>query len=69
MKLSQFAEDCKKVFFYSLKISQQEIIRLGGEVELVDLGPQQGKNIHLPPALLGTLGKDSAKKTVGQNMI
>ncbi|KAK2569472.1 Cytosolic non-specific dipeptidase [Acropora cervicornis] len=43
---------------------KDEIIRLGGEVELVDLGPQQGKNVHLPPALLGTLGKDSAKKTL-----
>ena len=55
-----------KSFFCSLKISLQEIIRLGGEVELVDLGPQEGKNVQLPPVLLGKLGKDSAKKTVSK---
>ncbi|KAK2569282.1 Cytosolic non-specific dipeptidase [Acropora cervicornis] len=43
---------------------KDEIIRLGGEVELVDLGPQEGKNVQLPPVLLGKLGKDSAKKTL-----
>lgn len=45
-------------------VVQQEVIRLGGEVELADLGLQHGANINLPPVLLGILGKDPAKKTV-----
>ena len=43
---------------------QQEVISLGGEVELADLGPQHGVDINLPPVLLGILGKDPSKKTV-----
>lgn len=39
-------------------------------MELVDLGPQAGIELQLPPALLGKLGNDPAKKTVrsGCNM-
>ncbi|KAL9955615.1 hypothetical protein ACROYT_G036964 [Oculina patagonica] len=44
--------------------AKDEIIRLGGEVELADLGPQHGVGIQLPPVLLGILGKDPAKKTL-----
>lgn len=41
------------------------MIRLGGEAELAELGPQKGtENLQLPPVLLGTLGRDPAKKTV-----
>ena len=39
-------------------------MRLGGEVELADLGPQHGVGLQLPPILLGILGNDPAKKTV-----
>ena len=40
------------------------MVRLGGEVELAELGPQAGVDLQLPPVLLGTLGNDPAKKTV-----
>ncbi|KAJ7390427.1 Metallopeptidase M20 [Desmophyllum pertusum] len=43
---------------------KDEVIRLGGEVELAELGPQHGVDIQLPPVLLGILGKDPAKKTL-----
>ncbi|XP_027036203.1 cytosolic non-specific dipeptidase-like isoform X1 [Pocillopora damicornis] len=43
---------------------KDELISLGGEVELADLGMQHGANIPLPPVLLGILGKDPAKKTL-----
>lgn len=43
---------------------KDELISLGGEVELADLGVQHGANIPLPPVLLGILGKDPAKKTL-----
>ena len=39
-------------------------MRLGGEVELADLGPQHGVDLQLPPIILGILGNDPAKKTV-----
>ena len=42
-------------------------MRLGGEVELAELGPQKGVDLQLPPVLLGILGKDPAKKTVSYN--
>lgn len=44
---------------------KQEIVRLGGEVELAELGSQHGVDLQLPPVLLGVLGKDPTKKTVG----
>lgn len=61
-------------FFFSNKSNaaqflQQELISLGGEVELADLGIQHGANIPLPPVLLGILGKDPAKKTVSHYLI
>lgn len=61
-------------FFFSNKSNaaqflQQELISLGGEVELADLGMQHGANIPLPPVLLGILGKDPAKKTVSHYLI
>ncbi|KAM7439113.1 Metallopeptidase M20 [Porites harrisoni] len=44
---------------------KDEVIRLGGEAELAELGPQKGtENLQLPPVLLGTLGSDPAKKTL-----
>ncbi|XP_073245631.1 cytosolic non-specific dipeptidase-like isoform X1 [Porites lutea] len=44
---------------------KDEVIRLGGEAELAELGPQKGTdNLQLPPVLLGTLGSDPAKKTL-----
>ena len=44
----------------------QEIERLGGKVELAELGEEEknGKMIPLPPVLLGQLGEDPKKKTV-----
>ncbi|XP_072323271.1 cytosolic non-specific dipeptidase-like [Scyliorhinus torazame] len=45
----------------------KEIERLGGSVELADIGQQtlpDGKKIPLPPILLATLGNDPKKKTV-----
>lgn len=51
-------------YFVYWFVIKQEVIRLGGEVELADLGLQHGVNINLPPVLLGILGKDPAKKTV-----
>ena len=45
-------------------VVQQEVIRLGGEVELAELGLQHGANVNLPPVLLGILGKDPSKQTV-----
>lgn len=52
------------VKYFTLFVVSQEVIRLGGEVELAELGPQHGVDIQLPPVLLGILGKDPAKKTV-----
>lgn len=43
---------------------KDEVIRLGGEVELAELGLQHGANVNLPPVLLGILGKDPAKQTL-----
>uniref|UniRef100_UPI00398F5B77 cytosolic non-specific dipeptidase n=1 Tax=Pristiophorus japonicus TaxID=55135 RepID=UPI00398F5B77 len=45
----------------------KEIERLGGSVELADIGQQtlpDGTKIPLPPILLATLGNDPGKKTV-----
>ncbi|XP_060680288.1 cytosolic non-specific dipeptidase-like isoform X1 [Hemiscyllium ocellatum] len=45
----------------------KEIEKLGGSVELVDIGQQtlpDGSKIPLPPILLATLGNDPKKKTV-----
>ncbi|XP_051879011.1 cytosolic non-specific dipeptidase-like isoform X2 [Pristis pectinata] len=45
----------------------KEIEKLGGSVELANIGQQtlpDGRNIPLPPVLLATLGNDPAKKTL-----
>lgn len=47
-----------------VKKVKDEIVQLGGEVELVDLGLQKDTDLQLPPVLLGILGKDPAKKTL-----
>ncbi|XP_048849677.1 cytosolic non-specific dipeptidase [Brienomyrus brachyistius] len=50
-----------------MKIAAKDIERLGGSVELVDLGKQKlhsGEEIPLPPIVLGQLGSDPKKKTV-----
>lgn len=43
-----------------------QLTSLGVETKLVDLGKQEleGQVLDLPPAILGTIGKDPAKKTV-----
>lgn len=50
-----------------VKFVAKEVERLGGTVELVDIGQQtlpDGSKIPLPPILLATLGNDPKKKTV-----
>ncbi|MBN3296187.1 CNDP2 dipeptidase, partial [Amia calva] len=50
-----------------MQIAAKEIERLGGTVELVDVGKQKladGAEIPLPPIILGQLGSDPGKKTV-----
>uniref|UniRef100_A0AAY4EKA5 Cytosolic non-specific dipeptidase n=1 Tax=Denticeps clupeoides TaxID=299321 RepID=A0AAY4EKA5_9TELE len=50
-----------------IEMAAKDIERLGGTVELVDIGMQKlhsGEEIPLPPIILGTLGSDPAKKTV-----
>ncbi|RXM96052.1 Cytosolic non-specific dipeptidase, partial [Acipenser ruthenus] len=50
-----------------MEIAAKEIERLGGTVELVDIGKQklsEGAEIPLPPIILGKLGSDPKKKTV-----
>uniref|UniRef100_A0A8C4THX0 Cytosolic non-specific dipeptidase n=1 Tax=Erpetoichthys calabaricus TaxID=27687 RepID=A0A8C4THX0_ERPCA len=50
-----------------MQIAAKEVERLGGTVELVDIGMQQlpdGTEIPLPPIILGQLGSDPKKKTV-----
>ncbi|XP_034456124.1 LOW QUALITY PROTEIN: cytosolic non-specific dipeptidase-like [Hippoglossus hippoglossus] len=50
-----------------MEMAAKEIKRLGGEVEMVDIGKQtlpSGKEIPLPPVILGHLGSDPSKKTV-----
>lgn len=43
-----------------------ELTALGVQTKLVDLGKQvlDGVELDLPPAILGTIGTDPAKKTV-----
>ncbi|KAG8431498.1 hypothetical protein GDO86_018534 [Hymenochirus boettgeri] len=50
-----------------MEVATKEIERLGGTVELVDIGKQKlhdGTEIPLPPIILGKLGSDPGKKTV-----
>lgn len=50
-----------------MEVATLDIQRLGGSVELVDIGKQKlpdGSEIPLPPILLGKLGSDPQKKTV-----
>uniref|UniRef100_A0AAX7VIB9 Peptidase M20 dimerisation domain-containing protein n=1 Tax=Astatotilapia calliptera TaxID=8154 RepID=A0AAX7VIB9_ASTCA len=50
-----------------MEMAAKDIERLGGTVELVDVGKQKlpsGEEITLPPIILGQLGSDPAKKTV-----
>ncbi|XP_060948660.1 cytosolic non-specific dipeptidase-like [Limanda limanda] len=50
-----------------MEMAAEEIKRLGGEVEMVDIGKQtlpSGEEIPLPPVILGHLGSDPGKKTV-----
>lgn len=49
-----------------MNVAAKEIERLGGTVELVDIGKQKldGREISLPPVILGHLGSDPGKKTV-----
>uniref|UniRef100_A0A4W3HXE3 Cytosolic non-specific dipeptidase n=1 Tax=Callorhinchus milii TaxID=7868 RepID=A0A4W3HXE3_CALMI len=50
-----------------VKFVAKEVERLGGTVELADIGQQtlpDGSQIPLPPILLATLGNDPKKKTV-----
>uniref|UniRef100_A0A669D0Q2 Cytosolic non-specific dipeptidase n=1 Tax=Oreochromis niloticus TaxID=8128 RepID=A0A669D0Q2_ORENI len=50
-----------------MEMAAKDIERLGGTVELVDVGKQKlpsGEEIPLPPIILGQLGSDPAKKTV-----
>lgn len=50
-----------------MKWAEVQFKQLGATTELADLGMQKlhnGKEIPLPPALLGTLGTDPKKKTV-----
>lgn len=44
----------------------EQLNSLGVETKLVDLGKQDldGQTLDLPPAILGTIGNDPAKKTV-----
>ncbi|XP_054620173.1 cytosolic non-specific dipeptidase [Dunckerocampus dactyliophorus] len=50
-----------------MEIAAKDIERLGGTVEMVDIGKQKlpgGEEIPLPPIILGSLGSDPGKKTV-----
>lgn len=50
-----------------MEVAAADVQRLGGSVELVDIGKQKlpdGSEIPLPPILLGKLGSDPQKKTV-----
>ncbi|KAF3833979.1 hypothetical protein F7725_025183 [Dissostichus mawsoni] len=50
-----------------MEMAAKDIERLGGTVEMVDIGKQKlpsGEEIPLPPIVLGHLGSDPAKKTV-----
>ncbi|KAM9385058.1 cytosolic non-specific dipeptidase isoform 1-T2 [Pholidichthys leucotaenia] len=50
-----------------MEMAAKDIERLGGTVELVDIGKQKlpsGEEIPLPPIILGQLGSDPGKKTV-----
>lgn len=50
-----------------MEMAANDIKRLGGTVELVDIGKQKlgsGDEIDLPPIVLGQLGTDPSKKTV-----
>ncbi|XP_076865968.1 cytosolic non-specific dipeptidase isoform X2 [Brachyhypopomus gauderio] len=50
-----------------MEIAGKDIERLGGSVELVDIGKEKlpgGEEIPLPPIILGRLGSDPGKKTV-----
>uniref|UniRef100_A0A672J2X8 Peptidase M20 dimerisation domain-containing protein n=1 Tax=Salarias fasciatus TaxID=181472 RepID=A0A672J2X8_SALFA len=50
-----------------MEMAAEDIKRLGGTVELVDIGKQKlpsGEEIPLPPIVLGQLGSDPGKKTV-----
>ncbi|XP_022524268.1 cytosolic non-specific dipeptidase [Astyanax mexicanus] len=50
-----------------MEMAAKDIERLGGTVELVDIGKQKlpgGEEIPLPPIILGRLGSDPGKKTV-----
>ncbi|XP_075911090.1 cytosolic non-specific dipeptidase isoform X2 [Petromyzon marinus] len=50
-----------------VQLAAREVTRLGGSVELVDIGTQtmpDGSKLALPPILLGTLGTDPALKTL-----
>ncbi|XP_034016727.1 cytosolic non-specific dipeptidase isoform X2 [Thalassophryne amazonica] len=50
-----------------MTMAAKDIERLGGTVEMVDIGKQQlpsGGEIPLPPIVLGRLGSDPGKKTV-----
>lgn len=50
-----------------MEMAAKDIEKLGGTVELVDIGKQKlpsGEEIPLPPIVLGHLGSDPGKKTV-----
>ncbi|XP_053719050.1 cytosolic non-specific dipeptidase [Synchiropus splendidus] len=50
-----------------MEMAAKDIERLGGSVEMVDIGTQKlpsGEEIPLPPIILGRLGSDPGKKTV-----
>ncbi|KPP79004.1 hypothetical protein Z043_101445 [Scleropages formosus] len=50
-----------------MEMAAKDIERLGGTVEVVDIGMQKlpsGEEIPLPPIILGQLGSDPSKKTV-----
>lgn len=46
---------------------KSELESLGVKVTLVELGKQMldGEEVQLPPAILGEIGNDKSKKTVG----
>ena len=50
-----------------MEMAAKDIERLGGSVEMVDIGKQKlpsGEEIPLPPIVLGRLGSDPGKKTL-----
>ncbi|KAF1380931.1 hypothetical protein PFLUV_G00169190 [Perca fluviatilis] len=50
-----------------MEMAAKDIEKLGGTVEMVDIGKQKlpcGEEIPLPPIILGSLGSDPGKKTV-----